>query len=162
MVRVAVLVRHHAHDFLALHFGAERAADAAVGAGGDALCSGWPFAISDLFRSASPVGQACTQAPHETHSESMNGSFWLAATFGFESAALDRQRERALLLIAGAHAARADDALARDRSVKYGIAASSFCRALESGSRRRSRSALRAGRRRRPCPAARSGRWRGR
>ncbi len=27
------------------------------------------------------VGQACTQAPHETHSESMNGSFWPGETF---------------------------------------------------------------------------------
>src|SRR5262249_27418169 len=35
VIRLAVLVRHHPHDALALHLGAERAADAAVGAGGD-------------------------------------------------------------------------------------------------------------------------------
>src|SRR5262249_61869953 len=32
VIRMAVLVRHHAHDLLALHLRAERAADAAVGA----------------------------------------------------------------------------------------------------------------------------------
>src|SRR5262245_22587158 len=31
-VRLAVLVGHHAHDFLAAHLGLERAADAAIGA----------------------------------------------------------------------------------------------------------------------------------
>ena len=35
VIRLAVDVRNHAHDLLALHFGAERAADAAVGASGD-------------------------------------------------------------------------------------------------------------------------------
>src|SRR5690606_4140229 len=34
VVGAAVLARHHADDFLAFHFGIERAADAAVGAGG--------------------------------------------------------------------------------------------------------------------------------
>ena len=38
MIGVAVEVRHHADNFLALHFGAERATHAAVGAGrGDAM-----------------------------------------------------------------------------------------------------------------------------
>src|SRR6185503_2714011 len=32
LVRAAVLVRHHANDLIALHLGAERTADAAVGA----------------------------------------------------------------------------------------------------------------------------------
>ena len=31
VIGVAVVIRHHAHDILALHFGAERAADAAIG-----------------------------------------------------------------------------------------------------------------------------------
>ena len=34
-VRLAVLVRHHAHDLVAAHFRLERAADAAIGAGRD-------------------------------------------------------------------------------------------------------------------------------
>src|SRR5215469_3513101 len=44
------------------------------------LCSAWPFSIT-LFSVRVAVGQACTHAPHETHSESMNGLSWLAATF---------------------------------------------------------------------------------
>src|SRR5512142_2173169 len=43
------------------------------------LCSAWPIAISDFSVSAE-VGHACTQAPHDTHSESRNESSWLAAT----------------------------------------------------------------------------------
>ena len=44
------------------------------------LCSGWPSSMTDFSVSVA-VGQACTQAPHDTHSESRNDSFWLAATF---------------------------------------------------------------------------------
>jgi hypothetical protein len=33
-----------------------------------------------LFSESVAVGHACTQAPQETHSESMKESFWLAAT----------------------------------------------------------------------------------
>ncbi len=73
MVRVAVLVRHHAHDVRAAQLGAERAADAAIRAGGDDAALGAPWAISDFSVSAI-VGQACTQAPQETHSESKNAS----------------------------------------------------------------------------------------
>ena len=43
-------------------------------------CSGLPFAISDVSVSVA-VGHACTHAPHETHSESRNASFWLGLTF---------------------------------------------------------------------------------
>ena len=39
LVRAAVLVRHHAHDFLALHLGLERAADTAVRARGEHACA---------------------------------------------------------------------------------------------------------------------------
>ncbi len=44
------------------------------------LCSAWPSAISD-FSDRVAVGQACTQAPQDTHSDARNGSSWLAATF---------------------------------------------------------------------------------
>ena len=44
-----------------------------------ALCSAWPCSMMD-FSVRLAVGQACTQAPQETHSESMNGPAWLAAT----------------------------------------------------------------------------------
>src|SRR5882757_11099450 len=43
------------------------------------LCSAWPMEIK-LFSDSVAVGQACTQAPHETHSESMTDSFWLGET----------------------------------------------------------------------------------
>src|SRR5690606_40577377 len=42
-------------------------------------CSGWPTAMM-LFSNSVAVGQACTQAPHDTHSESMKSSLWPAAT----------------------------------------------------------------------------------
>jgi hypothetical protein len=79
-----------------------------------------------------------------------------------EAAALDGQREGALHLLAGAHAARADDALRRvEGEIGVGLVLRPSPRLGEGrGSRRHSRSARRAGRRRRPCPAIRSRRWR--
>ena len=71
--------------------------------------SGLPSASSDFSVSA-VVGHASTHAPQDTHSESRNGSCWLADDLRFEAAPFDRQRKRALHLIAGAHAARTDDA----------------------------------------------------
>src|SRR3954470_24221746 len=35
------------------------------------LCSGWPISMTDFSVSVA-VGHACTQAPHETHSDPMN------------------------------------------------------------------------------------------
>ena len=43
------------------------------------LCSAWPRSIS-VFSLSVAVGQACTQAPQDTHSEPRKLSFWLAAT----------------------------------------------------------------------------------
>src|SRR5262245_16250533 len=43
------------------------------------LCSGWPCSITDFSISVA-VGQACTQAPQETHSESMKSSVCPAET----------------------------------------------------------------------------------
>ncbi len=43
------------------------------------LCSGWPACTTDFSINVA-VGQACTQAPQETHSESRKSSFALAAT----------------------------------------------------------------------------------
>ena len=43
------------------------------------LFSGCPASIT-VFSNSVAVGQACTQAPHDTHSESMKASPWLAAT----------------------------------------------------------------------------------
>lgn len=40
-----------------------------------ALCSAWPSQITD-FSCSVAVGQACTQAPQLTHSDSMKGWSW--------------------------------------------------------------------------------------
>ena len=45
-----------------------------------AVCSGTPCSIKPTSLSVA-VGQACTQAPHDTHSESRNDWFWLGLTF---------------------------------------------------------------------------------
>ena len=74
--------------------------------------SGWPSATIDFSMSA-PVGQDSTQAPQETHSESMNGWSWLADTFESKPRPWMVSAKRALHLVAGAHAARADDAQLR-------------------------------------------------
>src|ERR1700750_1383691 len=42
-------------------------------------CSGWPISTTD-FSIKVAVGQACTQAPQETHSLVRNGSFMPAET----------------------------------------------------------------------------------
>ena len=62
------------------------------------------------FSSSVAVGHACTQAPQETHSEPrkfVGPRHDLRA----EAAPCDREGEGALDLLAGPHAARADDAL---------------------------------------------------
>jgi hypothetical protein len=41
--------------------------------------SGRPIATTDFSVNAT-VGQASTQAPHDTHSDAKNDSFWLAET----------------------------------------------------------------------------------
>src|SRR4051794_13006557 len=43
-------------------------------------CSGWPSSTT-VFSISDPVGQACTQAPHETHCDCRNGSSMPAAIF---------------------------------------------------------------------------------
>ena len=43
-------------------------------------CSGWPISITD-FSVKVAVGQACTQAPQETHSESRKASSMPAETW---------------------------------------------------------------------------------
>jgi hypothetical protein len=165
-IGLAVLVRHHAHQLVAAHFGLEGAADAAIGAGGDTECSGWPISITDFSVSVA-VGQACTQAPQETHSEPRKLSLHAGRDPALEAAAGDRQREGALHFFAGAHAARADDALGRivgEVGVRLVLRHPSFSQAWpgrwRGGCRPHSRSARRAGRRRRPCPAARNRHWR--
>src|SRR5213075_2680243 len=79
VVRAAFLIGHHAHDFGAAHLGLEGAAHTAIGAGGDDAVLRWPLSMTDLSISVA-VGQACTQAPQETHSEARKSSFMPADT----------------------------------------------------------------------------------
>jgi len=57
-------------------------------------CSGWPISITDFSVSVA-VGQACTQAPQETHSEPRKLSLMPGDT-GCQNRAGNRQREGAL------------------------------------------------------------------
>ena len=124
VVGLAVLVRHHAHHLVALHLGLERAADAAIGAGGDDAVLGLARlddgllhqrrgraglhagAAGDAFR----VEEVLVLAGGDTTSRS-RGRRWSARS--------------ALHFLAGAHAARADDAF-RGIEGEVGVATSSF------------------------------------
>ncbi len=121
VVRVAVLVRDHAHDFLTLHLGAERAADAAVRAGRDDRMLG--HALGDQRRLGERRGRTRLHARAARHAFGIEERLVLArADLRLEAAALDRERERALHFLAGAHAARADDALARiEREIRVAL-----------------------------------------
>src|SRR4030095_8248524 len=109
VIRLAVLVGHHARDFRALHLGLEGAADAAIGAGGDDAVLGLALLDDGLFH------QRCRRAG--LHAGAAGDAFGIqevlglaGGDLGFEAAAVDREREGALHFLAGAHAARADDA----------------------------------------------------
>ncbi|MCY1485096.1 hypothetical protein D9M68_187140 [compost metagenome] len=111
-VGLAILPRHHAHQLLAAHLRLERAADAAIGTGGD----DGMFRLADLDdrflcerrRRASLHAGAAGDAfrRHEVFRHAGGNT-------AVETAAADRQRKGALHFLAGPHAARADDALGR-------------------------------------------------
>ena len=166
-IGLAVLVRHHAHDFLAAHFRLEGAADAAIGAGRDHRMLGLADLDDGFFRQRR--GRA------GLHAGAAGDAFGAEKTFAHagrdaavEAAAGDRQREGALHFLAGADAARADDAF---RGVVGEVGVGLVLRHpvvdccsrpiwRKRGSRPHSRSARRAGRPRRPCPAIRNRHWR--
>ncbi len=92
VIRMAVLVRHHAHDFLALHLGAERAADAAIRARGDDRMLG--HALLDQRVLGQRGRGAGLHAGAARHALGVEERLVLArADFRFEAATLDRQRE---------------------------------------------------------------------
>ena len=112
LVGLAVLPRRHAHDLRALHLGLERAAHAAVGAGGDDAVLG--LAEFDHRLLGQRRGRAGLHAGAAGDALALHERLVHARRDPrLEAAARDRQRERALHLLAGAHAAVADDALAR-------------------------------------------------
>ena len=108
-IGLAVLVRHHAHDFLAAHFRLEGAADAAIGAGGDEGMLGLADLDDGFFRQRrGRAGLHAGAAGHTFRAEKTFAHAGRDATV--ETAARDRQCEGALNFLAGADAARADDA----------------------------------------------------
>ncbi|MND29242.1 hypothetical protein D3C80_197460 [compost metagenome] len=112
VVGAAVLVRDHAHQLVALHFGAERAADAAIGAGGDDRTLGLAQLYQALFRQGR--GRAGLHAGAARHA--LGGEEVLTTRrrhSRFEATPGDGQGEGALDILAGTHTAAADDALAR-------------------------------------------------
>ncbi len=109
MIRVAILVRHHAHDFLAFHLGTEAAANAAVRAGGDHAVLGLAHIDQRLLRQGR--GRAGLYAGAAGDAFGIEEAVVLAGRhLRFEAPSLDGQRERALYLLASTHAARTGDA----------------------------------------------------
>ena len=109
LVRLAGLVGDHAQDFVALELRLERAAHAAIGAGRHDRALRRSLFDDQLF-----VERRCRARLHAGAAGHAFGRQEIDAArsdLRVESAAENGQRERALNLLAGAHAARADDAL---------------------------------------------------
>ena len=111
LVRLAVLVGHHADDAVTLHLRLERAADAAIGAGRHHRMLGLAM-LDDLVLHQ----RRCRAGLHAGAA----GDAFRTQEIGrprrdarVEAAARNRQREGALHLLAGPHAAIADDAFRR-------------------------------------------------
>src|SRR5262249_7115331 len=112
VVRLAVAVRHHAHDLdvraLPAQLGLEAAADAAVGAGSAHRALGDSEADDRLLGERG--GRTGLDARSAGDALGIEERLVLAGRdLRVEAAALDSERERALRLRAGAHTARADD-----------------------------------------------------
>ena len=109
MVRFAVLVRTHADHFVALQLGYKRTADAAIGAGGHDTMFGLSFGDDGFFRQC--------RGGTRLHARTTGDAFRIQEIggtgrhLGRKAAALDGERESSLHFLAGAHAARAHDAL---------------------------------------------------
>jgi hypothetical protein len=112
LVGAALPGRHHAHHLIALHFGVEAAADTAIGASRRHAAFGLTLFDDGLFhqcrrRTGLDAGAAGnTIRLHE-------GLALPRRDARTKAAAGDGDGEAALLLLAGAHAAVADDALGR-------------------------------------------------
>src|SRR6516164_547048 len=115
-VGLAVLEGHHSHDFLAVHLGLERAADAAIRTRRHHGAISRSF---DLLRGEHALfeqraGRTRLHAGAARHAFRLQKRLAHAGRHdGVEAAAGNRQRESALHLLAGANAARADDAFRR-------------------------------------------------
>ncbi len=113
LVGFAGLVGDHAHDFVALEFRLEGAADAAIGAGRhDRSLRRSLFDDQLLVERRRRARLHAGAAGHAFGRQEIDAA---RAHLRIKSAAKDGQGERALHLLAGAHAARADDAFRRIR-----------------------------------------------
>ena len=109
-IGLAILVGEHAHHFLAAHLCLERAADAAIGAGGDhGMVRRSDLDHRFLVERRSRAGLHAGAARHAFRLEERPGL--ARRDERLEAAPGDGQSEGALHLLAGPHAARADDAL---------------------------------------------------
>ena len=108
LVGFAGLVGDHAQDFVALELRFEGATDAAIGAGRDDRALRRPLLDDQLL--VERRGGARLHAGAAGHAFGGQEIDPARSDLRVESAAENRQRECALHLFAGAHAARADDA----------------------------------------------------
>jgi len=111
VIGVPVLVRHHAHHFLTLHLGAERAAHPAIRAGRDDAVLRLAFGDQRVLRESGRRARLYTRAARDAL-RLHEGDVLARRDARGKAPSLDGERQGALLLIAGAYAARADDALA--------------------------------------------------
>ena len=120
-IGLAVVVRHHAHDLVAADLRLEGAADAAVGAGGEHRALG----LADLDDALLDERRRRAGLHAGAAGDALGVDELLVDAgrdLGLEAATGDGQRERALHLVAGAHAARTDDALGRvEGEVRVGL-----------------------------------------
>ena len=112
LIGATILVGHHAGDFFAPHLGLERAADAAVGASRDDRVLGLAQIDDGLLdQRRCWTGLHASAARHTFRRQER--LVHARRDVRSKAATVDGQRERALNFFAGAHAARADDALRR-------------------------------------------------
>src|SRR5882757_1481677 len=103
MVGMAVLVGDHAHNFLALHFGAERATHTTIGAGRHHTVLGLACIDQTLFRQSR--GRARLYAGAARNALGVHERLVLTRRdLGIKTAALDGEGESTLLLFAGTDA----------------------------------------------------------
>ena len=102
VVRLTVLVRHHANDFAALHLGAERATDTAVGAGGRDRVVGLAFIDDRLLHQRRC--RARLHAGTARHAFGIKEVGRAGSDLRIKAATFDGQCERALRFFASAHA----------------------------------------------------------
>ena len=111
VIGLAELVRHHAHDLVALEFCTERAADAAIGAGGSNAAIRHAFVDHRLLHQRR--GRAGLHAGAAGNAFGIEKVFRAGFHDGTEAAPVYGQGVRALYFVTGAYATGADDALGR-------------------------------------------------